>query len=269
MKFLGPLPLPTLSLLLVITVVHSWFYKRADVIEESKERQLRETSRLRQLSQAHPCYNITANKTVTSPEGEKILCLVPSEEELLQSLKETGGFNRHYVATTAEEVKNNFEDPFNPIVQSQVSRLNVTGRRRRYVLDLNYKTGTSSGTSKKRSQIAGLRSCVSLGERNSMGLLQLCQECWWVTLLPENKFPRYINERICGQDGTTVTPPIGFCNSGNGQCVQRSVTQDFLVRTNRYERVPSPDSRYSVAYKQVWEPFAQPIRSCCQCQNFS
>lgn len=157
------LPLPALSLLLVTTVVHSWFYKRAGVIKESKDRKLRETCWLRQLSQAHPCYNITTNKTVTSPEREKILCLVPSEEELLKSLKETGGFNRHYVATTAEEVKNNFEDPFNPIVQSQVSRLNVTGRRRRSILDRNYKTGTSSGTSKKRSQITGLRSCVSLG----------------------------------------------------------------------------------------------------------
>lgn len=247
------------------TVAHSLLYKRAGVIKELKGRK---TSRLPQLSKAHPCYNITANKTATSPGGEKILCLVPSEEELLESLKKIGGFNQHYVATTAEEVKNNFEDPFNPIVQSQVSPLKVTGRRRRSILDLNYKKGTSSGISKKRSQVIGLRSCVSPGEGNSMGLLQLCEECWWVTLLPDNKFPRYINERICGQDGTTVTPPIGFCNSGNGQCVQRSFTQDLLVRTNRYERVPSPDPQYNVAYKQVWEPYAQPIRSCCQCQNF-
>lgn len=227
----------------------------------------------------HPCFNTKGNKTVTTPEGEKILCLVPSDDDLLKIIKQSGGFNNHYVAVTVEEAEEYFENPFDPIVQSQNhpepgwiwSRgLNATGRRRRSIEDNEYETAEaiSNDDRTKRSDSTGLRSCVRRGERNSMGLVHLCEECWWVTKLPDDKFPRYINERICGKDGTSISPPSDFCNSWNGQCIQRSMTQDLLVRTNRYQRIQSPDPQYSVVYKQVWEPYGQPIRSCCQCQNF-
>lgn len=235
------------------------------------------------LPESHPCQNTTVNKTVITPGGEKVLCLVPSEDDLLETLKASGGFNKHYVAISAEEAEANFEDPFHPIALSQnhpkpdwiwSSRINETGRRRRSAEDRKYKLGITTAVSDedradyKRTE-AGLRSCVRQGARSPQGLVQLCEECWWVKELPDDKFPRFINERICGKDGTSSSPPTGFCNSGNGQCIQRSITQDLLVRTNRYVQLdPSPNPKYSVVYKQIWEPYGQAIRSCCQCQNY-
>ena len=274
-----------MTLLLITAGVCSLPNERAGLEKESlqlSERSLKGWCPVKD-NEKHPCNNTKVNKTVISPQGEEILCLVPTEEELLKNIKESGGFNKHYVAVTAKEAEENFEDPFNPIALSQnhpkpgwiwSSRLNATGRRRRSLNIWKYKLGISAALTDddrgdyKRGDGSGLRSCVRQGQMTDMGLFQLCYECWWVTLLPDDKFPRYINERICGKDGTSSSPPIGFCNSGNGQCVQRSLTQDLLVRTNRYQRIASPDPRYKIVYKQVWEPYGQTIRSCCQCQNF-
>ena len=276
----GPRSLQVLTLLLITVGVCSLPQNRA-VFEKESQRSLNDMECLHD-NEEHPCHNTKVNKTVISPEGEKILCLVPSEEDLLKTIKESGGFNKHYVAVTAKEAEEDFEDPFNPIAQSQnhpkpgwswSSRLNATGRRRRSMAIWKYKLGISAASDDgrgnfKRSSGSGLRSCVGQGQINDMGLFQLCDECWWVTVLPDDKFPRYINERICGKDGTSISPPTGFCNSWNGQCIQRSLTQDLLVRTNHYQRIASPDPQYKTVYKQVWEPYSQAIRSCCQCQNF-
>ena len=220
---------------------------------------------------AHPCFNTTVNKTVTISNGKKVLCLVPSETELLKNLKESGGFNKHYVAVTEKEAEDNFEDPFNPIVSSKPVWLTVTGRRRRFSNeDDYYRMGNTKGTlgneHQKRS-VSGLKSCVEQGKRNSIGMIQLCGECWWVTKLPEDKFPIYLNERICGKDGNTFSHPPESCNMFQGECIQGSLTQDLLERTDRYEKINSPDPQYHAVYKQVWQPYSQAIRSCCKCQN--
>ena len=209
---------------------------------------------------------------MATAEGEKILCLVPSNADLLKNLKQSGGFNNHYVAVTEKEAEENFENPFNPLVQPTVPDwLNVTGRRRRSIQESEYKMENDNekpGNERRKRSVSGLRSCVKQGERNSMGFVQLCEECWWIRYLPDDRFPRYINERICGSDGASSSPPTNYCNNYSGQCIQRSLTQDLLVRTNQYEKIASPDPEYDTVYKQVWVPYGQPIRSCCQCQNF-
>lgn len=220
----------------------------------------------------HPCFNTRVNKTVITSNGEKVLCLVPSEAELVKYLKESGGFNKHYVAVTEEEAEENFEDPLNPIVSSKPVWLTVTGRRRRFSdEDDYYRMGNTKGAldnkHPKRS-VSGLKSCVEQGKRNSIGMIQLCGECGWVTKLPEDKFPRYINELICGKDGNTFSHSPEICNMFQGECIQGSLTQDLLERTDRYEKINSPDPQYHAVYKQVWQPYSQAIRSCCQCQNF-
>lgn len=217
----------------------------------------------------HPCANTTVNHTVITPQGDKVLCLVPSENELQEELQALGGFNRHYVAVSLEQAALDFENPLDPIASNPkpiVWSSNVSGRRRR---SMDEKGDIHNRA--KRSLTEGLQTCENKGSVSSVGFLQLCQECWWITKLPENKFPRLINEKICGKDGSSTNifgGTVQFCGQrSDGMCLQRSFTQDLLVQTDEYEQIPSPDPQYSVVYQQVWKKFAQEIRSCCQCQN--
>ena len=218
----------------------------------------------------HPCANTTVNQTVITPQGDKVLCLVPTESELKETLQAVGGFNRHYVAVSLEQAALDFENPLEPIASNPkpiVWSSNVSGKRRR---SIHEKEDDNHDLAKRRVKV-GLQTCEDKGSTTSVGFLQLCQECWWITKLPENKFPPFINEKICGQDGSSSSifgATVQFCGQRtDGMCLQRSFTQDLLVQTDDYKQIPSPDPQYSVVYKQVWKKFAQEIRSCCQCQN--
>ena len=182
------------------------------------------------------------------------------------------------MAATEEDVIAYFEDPFDPLAKSQNyagpgydwkgnNALNYTGKRRRSIADRNVHEGRNR--MKRETLKLGLQTCVNAEQRTDQGLVGLCTECWWINQLADDKFPRLLNELICGTDGTSFTPPSEFCNNWSGRCVQRSMTQDFLTRTERYSLlVPSLDPEYSQTYVQEWDLYSQPIRSCCQCQNF-
>ena len=271
------------TLLLIATRANSMPSKTAidiqygDVIYKNGEERDNEVTKDEDLLQndgygtaAHPCANTTVNQTVITPQGDKVLCLVPSENELKEELQALGGFNRHYVAVSLEQAALDFENPLDPIASNPkpiVWSSNVSGKRRRSIDEKDDNRNRA-----KRSMKVGLQTCEDKGSKSSVGFRQLCQECWWITELPENKFPRLINEKICGKDGSstsTSADTVQFCwNRFDGMCLQRSFTQDLLIQTDDYEQIPSPDSQYSVVYKQVWKKFAQEIRSCCQCQNF-
>lgn len=272
------------TLLLLATLANSMPSKSAsniqdsDVIYENEDKGDLEVTKDEDLSQndgygpyVHPCANTKINQTVITPQGDKVLCLVPSEDELKEELQAIGGFNRHYVAVSLEQAALDFENPLAPIASSEkpfVWSSNVSGKRRRSIDEGQDKSGDENHSREKRDVKEGLQTCEEKGSRTSVGFLQLCQECWWITKLPENKFPRLINEKICGKNGGTVSTFGGFCGQRtDGLCIQRSVTQDLLIQTDDYKQIPSPDPKYSVVYKQVWKKFAQEIRSCCQCQN--
>lgn len=216
----------------------------------------------------HPCFNTTKNQTVTTPEGQKILCLVPSEDDLVKDLEALGGFNRRYTAVTKEQVDMYFEDPFKTDSKPIEWESKFTGKRRRSIHE-NEERSASDETleRKKRSVSVGVQKCEKKATRTSENFYQLCDECWYITQLPPNKFPRYINEKICGTTGASSLMDI--CAGNTGFCIQKEIIQDLLIQTNQYEKIPSPDSQYSVVYKQVWKPFSQKIRSCCQCQSFT
>jgi len=223
---------------------------------------------------AHPCANTTVNQTVITPQGDKVLCLVPSENELNEKLQAIGGFNRHYVAVSSEQATLDFENPLDPIASNPkpiVWSSNVSGKRRRSIDESedNFRDEEQNhGRTKRASRMEGIQKCDNKGSISSLGFLVLCQECWLITKLPDNKFPRYINEKICGRDESSVGTPQ-FCGERqDSMCFQKSLTQDLLVQTDDYEQIPSPDPQYTVVYKQVWIPFAQEIRNCCQCQGF-
>lgn len=215
----------------------------------------------------HPCFNTTKNHTVTTPEGEKVLCLVPSEDDLMKDIEALGGFNRRYTAVTKEQVDMYFEDPFKTDPKPIKWESKFTGKRRRSIHE-NEERFSSDETNEqtKRSGNVGVQKCAKRSTLTPNNFVQLCDECWHITQLPSNKFPRFINEKICGTSGATLTE---MCASAViGLCVQKEIIQDLLIQTNQYEQIPSPDPQYNVVYKQVWRPFSQKIRSCCQCESF-
>ena len=257
--------------------------QESDAISRNAEERNSEFTKGEDLSQndgqgtsAHPCANTKVNQTVITPQGDKVLCLVPSENELEEELQAIGGFNRHYVAVSLEQAALDFENPLAPIASNPkpiVWSSNVSGKRRRSIDESedNFGEEEHNHGRTKRARKEGLQECDEKGTLSSFDFRHLCQECWWITELPQNKFPRLINEKICGRDGTSTdifggTPQ--FCGQRqDSMCLQKSLTQDLLVQTDDYEQIPSPDPQYTVVYKQVWKPFAQEIRSCCQCQG--
>lgn len=65
-------------------------------------------------------------------------------------------------------------------------------------------------------------SCVEKGdaETESTDFLNLCTVCWTWRQLPENYFPRLLNELVCQENE--------YCLSGWGTCSQRYRNVDIL-----------------------------------------
>lgn len=220
----------------------------------------------------HPCKASVTNITV--PTGNSVtLCMVPTEEELREQLKKIGGLNRYYAAVTKEEA-DEFVSllpsprptsprekavPF-PIIWSHLS--SAVSRNRRAV---------SLRTDQENNIVSSKKTrCIHRGDRTELGMVRLCSECQRISRLSSDRFPRYINEVACSDEiptGRGLEEDDLFCNKNKGMCIQRFLLIDFLVRTENYVEVPSPDpERFPRAFKQVWEPYTQKIRSCCECQ---
>ena len=218
----------------------------------------------------HPCKASITNSTV--PTGKSVtLCMVPTEEELRKQLKKIGGLNRYYAAVTKEEA-DRFVSllpaprptphgekamPF-PIIWSHLS--SAVSRKRRAVSLLTDQENNIVSSKKTR--------CIHRGDRTELGMVRLCSECQRISRLSSDRFPRYINEVACSNEIPTVLEEDdSCCNKSKGMCIQRFLLLDFLVRTENYVEVPSPDpEQFPKAFKQVWEPYTQKIRSCCECQ---
>ena len=218
----------------------------------------------------HPCKASITNSTVLT--GNRItLCMVPTEEELREQLKTIGGLNKHYAAVTKEEADKfvtllppprptpprEEAMPF-PIIWSHLS--SAVSRNRRAV---------SRRTDQENNIVSSRKTrCIHRGDRTEIGMVRLCSECQRISRLSSDRFPRYINEVACSDEKPTkLEENDSCCNKNNGMCIQRFLFMDFLVRTENYEEVPSPDpEQFPKAFKQVWEPYTQKIRSCCECQ---
>ena len=220
----------------------------------------------------HPCKASITNRTV--PTGNSItLCMVPTEEELREQLKNVGGLNRYYAAVTKEEADKFVSllpppRPTSPrekpvpflIIWSHLS--SAVSRNRR---DLSLRTDQENNiVSSKKTR------CIQRGDRTELGIIRLCSECQRISRLSSDRFPSYINEVACSDEIPTargLEEDELYCNKNKGMCIQRFLLIDFLVRTEKYVEVPSPDpEKFPRAFKQVWEPYTQRIRSCCECQ---
>ena len=218
----------------------------------------------------HPCKASITNSTV--PTGKSLtLCMVPTEEELREQLKKIGGLNRYYAAVTKEEAERfvNLLPPPQPTSPRKKampfpmiwSHLSSVMSRNRRAVSLRTDQENNIVSSKKTR-------CVHRGDRTELGMVRLCSECQRISRLSSDRFPRYINEVACSDEIPTVLEKDdSCCNRGKGMCIQRFLLLDFLVRTENYAEVPSPDpEQFPKAFKQVWERYTQSIRSCCECQ---
>ncbi|KAI6173957.1 E3 ubiquitin-protein ligase listerin [Aphelenchoides besseyi] len=85
--------------------------------------------------------------------------------------------------------------------------------------------------------------CVERGdaETESSDFLNLCTVCWTWRQLPDNYFPRLINELVCQESD--------FCLSGWGTCMQRYRNMDVLQKVGN-----------------DWRPTSISVASCCDCK---
>lgn len=219
----------------------------------------------------HPCKGSMTNGTI--PTGDSlILCMVPTEEELKEQLKDVGGLNKHYAAITKEEADKFVSllpnlpstspkreaKPF-PIIWSHLSS-SVSRNRRAVSRDTDLENNIVSSEKTR---------CVNRGDRTELGMIRLCTECQRKSKLSSDRFPRYINEVSCSDETPSLKEKEKSlcCDNNQGMCIQRFLFIEFLVKTERYVEVPSPNpEKFPKAYKQVWEPYTQKIRSCCECQ---
>ena len=109
--------------------------------------------------------------------------------------------------------------------------------------------------------------CVYSGAQTEYGMFRLCTECQKISKLKSDRFPRYINEVACDNKIPSEMGHSVGCHRNQGMCIQRFLFTDFLVRTEKFVEVPSPNpDKFPKAFKQVWEPYTQKIRSCCECK---
>ena len=179
------------------------------------------------------------------------VCLRLSESQLLQRLKDVGGYNPRYVAinrkgackftdlsTDLQPLPRNFSGPFK----------NPRERRKRMVT-------LSSGSV--------LRGCWSRGSFvDGSPLRRLCTECSATTQLPSSVFPPFINEVLCADNDH-------FCYRHIGLCIQKVLKFTFLRRTGDFERDDDLSTLVGAdMYVEKTETFQQDIRSCCECRVF-
>ena len=208
-------------------------------------------------------------------EPGPVVCLRRTSQELLKQLESIGGFLKKYVAvnqseacgfedltffsngetkpprtTTTPEVTTKTTTPMsgsNRHDDEETSTLNLLRRKR--------SIPTSPGTF--------IRGCQGRGTIvDDTDLHRLCTECSATTRLSDDRFPSYINEVIC-QDKDH------HCAAKMGMCFQRTLELSFLRFEGKFEK----DHQLSNiagkdVYREVWEPYTQEIRSCCECEMF-
>ena len=171
------------------------------------------------------------------------LCVRLNESQLLQMLKDVGGYNPRYVAINREAVCN-FTD-LSQNAKVLPGNLSRPVRPKRMV--------TLPGITRKRG-------CWGRGTfLDGKNLLHMCTECAATTHLPANIFPPFINEVLCGNND-------GFCHLRRGRCIQKYLVFTFLKNTEEFERNDdlSEDLGMDV-YTEKYDPTDYQIRSCCDC----
>ncbi|CAG2189319.1 AK9 [Mytilus edulis] len=98
--------------------------------------------------------------------------------------------------------------------------------------------------------------CVKKGAPVKNSLLSLCGECAVTTLLPQDRYPRKLNEAVC--DNTDLTC-LSFSGRPQGACIPGIINLTFLRRRPGSCRMMIRTGE--VVDVDEWEPYTQRVRT--------
>ncbi|XP_070540560.1 uncharacterized protein [Ptychodera flava] len=230
-----------------------------------------------------------------STEGSP--CQPKTEAQLYDQLRNLGEFNNRYMGITPDnfpdileisKVKNDTYEPerFNPqrankVLKHQIEQLmktydwskeEATAQAQKLGLQ-DIKTPEELNISRRMTRdvdggegTTTINYCLPRGSETEDRFIRLCTVCAATTELPENYFPRYINEAICDPDGSgRACFPFEGTTEGHGMCKQRVFNLSMLKRTGNC--VPTQGDG-EVLYLEEWEVYTQPIRVWCDCELY-
>ena len=183
--------------------------------------------------------------------------MIPSKGQLLSMLKDIGGANPYYVATTAEEAKNF------PNLLPNVSEKDIVHVKRQFKFPwwrrgLGHKLHLEKRGFYEESNVTNVR-CVShdATDINTNGKV-MCTRCQQTRELDGNDyFPTKLNELSCGAGFNSM-----FCGNG-GQCFQKYLYMPML----EYKNDSCTTSGGKETCTQNWKKFHYKLHSCCECQK--
>jgi len=91
--------------------------------------------------------------------------------------------------------------------------------------------------------------CNDRGTIDIDGTKMLCKECYAQTVLPTDRYPRYINEVICDSNDN-------YCLTYQGACVQNYIYMTFKRDMGDH----------GLANLDQWTDYDQAVRNGCHCQ---
>ncbi|XP_041477840.1 uncharacterized protein T16H12.9-like [Lytechinus variegatus] len=133
-------------------------------------------------------------------------------------------------------------------LQEQLHNSYVTPQQRRSPRSIRNSVGEST-----------IGYCENMGEPNDDGFLRLCGACMMTTELPDNYFPRYLNEVVCDPQQATAG-----CLLGTGRCADRTFELSMLRRTD--ECAPQRSATGGRRYVEHWEVVTRSVRVGCECE---
>ena len=118
----------------------------------------------------------------------------------------------------------------------------------------------------KRAATTSELKCIGKATRNDdTGFFSMCDQCWAITTLEDNRFPRQMNEVICGTTGAKDAQGEPVCWQNVGRCIQKVIKLDFLRWDGDYEETPQSTAAQRIL-RQKFVPYTQEVRSCCECE---
>ncbi|EDO38913.1 predicted protein, partial [Nematostella vectensis] len=188
-----------------------------------------------------------------------IICLNFTEQMLKDQLKNAGGYNPRYMAANLYEALK-FEDPsgwtYTTTTGPPLEGQQPISRRFRWPLEGPKRIihpDSTAGRHRMKRMIGGAGECWEKGtQTQGSSRYHMCTFCHRITQLPDDQFPRYINEVVCrhslGAASGAVTSDQ-FCVANAGECSQKILKLEGLIFTG-YE--PAPDLGNNI-YKPKWE----------------
>ena len=195
------------------------------------------------------------------------VCTRPNDTVLFEKLKDIGGFNPRYVAinrTEAMKFPNLLADR-NSVAVTRPPKLHTVKASVSHY-SVGKKIGKREADNLPRAAGTILdQQCFDAGSIvEGSGLRRLCSECSAITQLPDDIFPRFINEIICEESSESCGSPL------IGLCQQRNLEFRFLQFTGNFRRnfLLSLILNLDVFVEDTVE-FDQDVRGCCECRTFT